>query len=352
MAFRRLKEMIDIGRLRGLAPILAVSGIVLVFTNALLFAVFGGAPRAFAPGESYIEWRYYERAADTVAALRKITGPFMVYTGMSSALEGIDPRVLASGDSCRAMPVGICATGASMSRLYELQMPLLRSGLHPSLLVICLHPSWLAAEFAEVPPESFNPLPLARGRNWRAAGRTLSWWNWISKNRYWVNQVVFKLLFAARVRLDTTAVTDPSQPPERVGFSDRDTERQDAQTLAKFQGYGWFDAGRYRREEQAQADELGAMIRAYQARGTEVRIVLMPEGSALRARIPQQPRQFLLAYFDREFHTPPLPILDFEAAMPDSGFIDEIHMNNTGRAAFSAQLARALQLCARLRPVP
>lgn len=351
----RAVDIFSLARLRPVVPVIVCLAISLFLVNACLLRLMGAAPRAFALGEAYLDWKYFERAGDIIGALQQIyrsnarvSGkPLILYTGMSTAIEGIDPHILGAQSGCNASVAGICATGASMFQMFELLTPLLDSGMRPSVLIICLHPSWLAAEFSELPPRTLNPIPALQRGNWRVAAQSISWWNWLSENRYYMNQVVFRALYTARIRLGTVGDADPWSAPQRIGFSSENTEYQNAVTLAHFQDYGWFDPRHYTHEQYAQAEFLRAIISRFRDRGTDVRIVVMPEGSGFRSHVPREATDFLLAYLSREFQTRPVPVLDFAAVIPDSDFFDQIHMNDAGRAAFTQQLAHALGTCPR-----
>lgn len=347
----RLAGAIRIVRFRGLLPVAACLGICVIALNFLLLWIAGAAPRAFALPEIYLEWSNFERAADIVSALvaaytpgpavaRK---PFLLYTGLSTALEGVDPRSLAANDGCDAPVIGICGTGGSMSDLLALQKALFRSNLRPSVAVVCIHSAWLAGMFPEFQPDSLNPIAPLRHADWREVRRRALWWNWIAQNRFYTNQAAFKILYAARVELGTVAAVDPWRVPERIGYTVHQTKAQVQAQMLYLAGLGWFDPQRYAHEQDAQSAALRQLIAGLRDRGAEVIVALMPESSAFRTRLPSEPKQYLLAYLRREFgHSAP-PVFDFQNTIADDMFSDLLHMNDGGRAAFTIQLARAIR---------
>ena len=73
-------------------------------------------------------------------------------------------------------------------------------------------------------------------------------------------------------------------------------------------------------------------------------IVVMPEQSTFRERIPDEARRFLFDQLEQAFGVPPADIWDLCDAIPDSMFWDAMHLNDEGRAEFSRQLAEAIRL--------
>jgi hypothetical protein len=347
----RLAGVISIARFKGVLPVAICLGLCLVLLDLALLWLAGAAPRAFVLPQIYLDWMRREQAADTVAGL--VTAyhsspgtakkPFLLYTGLSTAIEGIDPRTLAANDGCDFPVVGICGTGGSMSELLALQQALLRSNLRPSIAVLCIHPEWLAAMLPASPPESLNPLDPLRRADWHEAARRVRWWNWIAQNRFYVNQAAFEILSTARIKLGTIAEVDPWREPERFSFPAHQTNAQRQAQISYFAGVGWFEPSRYAQEENAQSAALRELISKLQDRGVEVLVVLMPEARAFRTRVPAEAKQYLLDYLLREFPTSAPPVFDFQGAIADDLFSDNLHMNAAGRAAFTIQLAQAIR---------
>jgi hypothetical protein len=352
-----LAARISLARYRGPLPVAASLALSVVSINFCLLWLTGAAPRGFVQAQAYLDWKYFEQAADTVAGLvhayRASPGaekkPFLLYTGLSTAIEGVDPRSLAAHDGCDAPVVGICATGGSMYTLLALQEALLRSDLSPSLVVVCLHPEWLAGLLYE-PPESLNPIGPLRRADWREAVQRILWWDWIRNSLFYSNQAAFKVLYTARLHLGTVASVDPWRQPEPSDFFAHQTDAQVQAQMARFAGFGWFDRRRYALEQETQAASLRTLISSFRARGAEVLLVILPEASAFRTRVPPEAKRFLLDYLRREFIAAPPPVFDYRDAIPDSGFSDYLHMNDAGRAEFTIRLAAAIRNTVREYP--
>ena len=72
-------------------------------------------------------------------------------------------------------------------------------------------------------------------------------------------------------------------------------------------------------------------------------VVLMPEHSSLRERMPPEAMDALLGPLDRAFGDGSPSIVDLRDSVPDSGFTDISHLNDEGRATFSPLLAEAIR---------
>ena len=110
---------------------------------------------------------------------------------------------------------------------------------------------------------------------------------------------------------------------------------------------GWYNPASYSTEGSPSRD-LAATIQEARSRGIEVVILLLPERSDLRSRVPADAMNCLNETLARGFggdHFP--PIIDLRGAIADGQFHDTLHLNQRGRAETSRRLAEHL----RKRPV-
>jgi len=344
-----IARAVSMARFQGVFPVVLALGVCLLAINLSLLWLTGPAPRYFVLPQVYLDWQYFNAAADTVAGLVTAYGhgaankPFLLYAGLSTAVEGIDPRILQANDGCDAPVVGICGTGGSMQEMLALQAAFLRSNLRASVAVLCIHPAWLAGMFSEPPPDSLNPIDPLRQGDWREAANRMRWWIWLVQNRFYANQVAFKFLYNMRLNLGTVAHVDPWREPQPLGFAAHQTLAQLQAQMAYLVRLGWFNAARYAHEQDTQAAALNQLISQLRSRGVRVLVVLMPETSIFRANEPAGPKQFLLDDLGRAFQSSDPPVFDFQNAIPDDLFSDLIHMNAGGRTEFSHKLAQAIK---------
>jgi len=113
--------------------------------------------------------------------------------------------------------------------------------------------------------------------------------------------------------------------------------------LDSFEGYGWFDRAHYAMYRDTEEKALLDLISNLRAGGSEVLLVMMPETSTLRARVPAEEQPFLVDSVQRHFVANSPAILDLRSSMPDDMFIDYAHLNEAGRTEFTLLLARALR---------
>ena len=104
---------------------------------------------------------------------------------------------------------------------------------------------------------------------------------------------------------------------------------------------GYYDPRAFSRSHE-QAASLVKLIEQLQARRAMVVIVLTPEHSTLRQRVPPEAMAALLDPLTRRFAQDIPPIIDVRDAIPDSGFTDISHLNDAGRALFTPLLAEMI----------
>ncbi len=350
---RFLTSILD---LRRGAPLIAVGAalvVALIGLNLALLATLGPAPAWLVPTNEPLAWQTVEQAESRAAGL-KAQGAFnrseacLLYLGMSSAREGIDPAVLQRESNRRT--VGLCGSGSGMYRLVLMAEPFVRRKMHADLVLLCIHAVWLAGNPTPQPPSSINPVPMAMQGDWRQMLSRLRWWGWMNNNRVYVNHLAREGTYSVRRAIGAIAADDdPWRAPDRLGYPPHQSERQLARQWQGFTGSGWFDVASTARRRQAQGDALRQVIRTFCGQGTEVVVVMMPEHSRLRNAVPPETTRYLVDLVQqercREDRAPSLE--DFRDRIEDEHFSDYAHLNDDGRAEFSRILAKAV----RARPI-
>ncbi len=347
-----MSSFVDFRRYRGLTAVGIPVVLLACAVNQLLLMTTGPSPAWLVPVQIPMYWQQIEIAEAKVKGLAQATYsstgedlPFLLYLGMSTAGEGIEPRLLADPESFYGnRVVGLCGAGGSMDRFRSLADPLFRYNIRPQLTLLCIHAAWLVGHPSKAPPSSLSLLEAIRLRNVHEFRSRLFWHAWICKNRTSINHAIRTFLFALRIRLDIIpADRGPWEAPERHGFPVYARPDFLRYQLDNLQGYGWFDANSYALHQQSQGDALRNIIQELQKRGSEVVIVLMPEQSEIRNKIPTVARNFLEQTLATEVDGTVLPIWKFVDAIPDEMFSDYFHMNDAGRFEFSTQLANRLR---------
>ena len=104
---------------------------------------------------------------------------------------------------------------------------------------------------------------------------------------------------------------------------------------------GWFDASSYSRDG-ASSQHLTSIIRLARGRQAEVVVILRPERSDLRSKIPGVAMEFITETLSREFGDDPPPLINLRDAAPDEDFHDTLHLKQSGRLMESRRLVEAL----------
>ena len=109
-----------------------------------------------------------------------------------------------------------------------------------------------------------------------------------------------------------------------------------------FADCGVYEPATYARVPKASA-ALIDIIKRFRTEKAVVVVLLMPEHSWLRQRIPPETRQMADALFRQAFPEDPPPLLDFREALDDSGMADLTHPNGKGRERCSRLLGAEIR---------
>jgi hypothetical protein len=176
-----------------------------------------------------------------------------------------------------------------------------------------------------------------------ATGAT-AWW--IVDNRARIHVGLRSVLVDARstvarwAGLDADALAahrlqDP-WPPRLLYHDMHAPEAHLARQMAQWQAFGWFDE-RLFSTRSAEARAFAAQLDAATRFAPHTLVVLMPESSALRARVPERAGATLQELVAAQA-APSIRLLDLRAALPDTMFHDHVHLNRDGRARLSMLL--------------
>lgn len=336
----RAPRAVEPRRLLPLLRMLALLAGGLVASNVALLAVFGADPPVLHLDESPPQW------ADLAAQGRKVSGALAqvprerlaAVVGASTAIHGLDPEQLAELDPLHRRWLVLGAGGHSFTKLEVLTDTLAAMAFAPPLQLLAVHPSWLVGEAgADANEDAARHSP----------------WNWTGRHRADVRNAVVADLHFARLGLGLRAGFSPAaffapdpepwkpRPPPRNPLPANVRVKQDQQ----FEGFGWFDQGRYEAEAVApQAESLVRIVRGMRAAGTRVILVLMPEDSAVRARVPAVALERLQLVLASAFGADAPPVLDLRDAMPDDAFRDRVHIKHEagGRDVLTRRLQERL----------
>lgn len=172
---------------------------------------------------------------------------------------------------------------------------------------------------------------LATFGGWRARAERA----WGGLDPWYPRRAATQDLAVSWVRALLRLPTPEPPPDDWHGYDGRDPERH-ARNTAAWERLGVFSADAI---AAPHARTVEAIVRTCREAGVPLTIVSMPEPSDLRARYAPGAREA----FDALLAAQGVDTLDLFAAVPDSGFYDQAHVNAEGRAVATARLAAHLE---------
>jgi hypothetical protein len=314
--------VIDLSRYRALVH--AVGGVLLVLVaiDLALRLAFGIAPPALLRA-SFHNTGNRELVAGRVSAVLASgadAAPLAVIVGSSSAADGLVPARLAAADPARRRWLNLATTGSSFDELRYTFGPMFASGLRAEVVVVAVHPGWFAGKVVGDPVLDALMLP------------ELPQTSWLLFNRGTLQHLARSALANARERMllglgvrfaDVYApVEDPWR--ERV-LPEKWTHNLGDGQLDLWRHKRWFEAAWFERADEevaAAADVFAGCARV----GRRVVVVLMPESSMLRAKMPAAAE----AALRRAIGAGGPEVVDLRAVVPDAEFADHIHVGPPG----------------------
>jgi hypothetical protein len=334
-----MARLVDLDRFRALVLVIgAVLGVLAAIDIGLRLSL-GEMPRALLRA-SFHDERLHDEVASRVSAVvaKRAPGdpPLAVVVGSSSARAGLRPPALAAADPAHHRWLNLAGTGSSFDELRHTFAPLFASDLDADVVVIAVHPGWLAGRIVGDP--AFDTILVSRSaprRSWLLfhQGRlsAMAHASLASIRERW--------LLALGVRFD--AIYPPDADPWRgydVAHGVLDFTRDQGQ-IAMWTRKRWFEPAWYARASEERAN-AAAVVAGCQRVARRVVVVLMPESSALRAAMPPEAEAALRSAL-ATLPTPPR-VIDLRAAIPDALFADHIHLNEHGATILSMLVARAI----------
>ena len=329
-------QIFDFGRCRSFIGLGLLLALMLEAINTLLILIYGWNPPATLP------LKFTEVAESKARNLERIfppssdrAEPFLVYLGASSAAEAIDAQRLAADDAYGAPVCGICGIFPGFKVTQLLAEPLIRRGVRPRTVVLCIHTGYLAVG----PKGGVNESPSIG-----EFVKSLLSLQHITRNRTRINNSIRQTIFQMRQSLE---IAEPDQspwvPPDRMGYAHHNPSEYLKTQFAALSKAGWFDTEAYALVQERNADILIDLLRHFHRFGSDTRLVLLPEHTALRDGIPQSAHQYLRDRLLRDLGDVTPEIWNFVDTIPDHMFADYIHVNDDGRSKFTELLADKLR---------
>lgn len=261
--------------------------------------------------------------------------------GLSNVREAVSLKVVSeeAGLPCRYLGLG--AAGMGMPDLAAQARLLLGSELRPDLVLLGIGPHQLVDTRPKPNALHANFFDLLRRGDLRNAAIEIRNGVWVFARRQDVSITVETALLDARaamfrwfgVHLQDSAANHRSPWREmiRAIFVEHFSEATLREEEQFFQDLGVFERETYDNSPKASASLIG-LIQGLRKRGAVVVVVLMPEHSRLRKRMPPNVSTVVTTPLQKAFGAEAPPVLDLRDAVADAGFVDLSHLNPTGAA--------------------
>ena len=357
----------DLSRARGLLTALSAVAAVMMAYSLILHATLGRAATWLHDrGQAFMVPNSIEVGARRVLGIRRERDSSMVdprshlglLIGPSVLQQGIDPAILTTelGEDYRWANLR-CSAPAHENNL--LTKVIYQSGLRPDALIVVCNPGILVADLdtrADRPRPDLEGLrdDLAHRRLERVRADLIDLtfvpWNFAFPSRGQIFTLVDRFLFFTKLRMfqsrgwgvESLYAPDPRPWVEDYpGSAPPDAEVD--RSIMQFIGIkGWLDPAQYRSDGPTFA-LLRELFEITHAHGTRSFILLVPESSPYRAKLPPNRAEHLTTTLSRVLGDAAPVILDYREVAPDEDFINVNHLNPQGRINLTRRLARDLR---------
>jgi hypothetical protein len=357
----------DLRRARGLLTALSAVSAVMMAYSLILHATLGRAETwLHDQGQAFMVPNSIEVGARRVLGIRRERESGLVDSkshlglliGPSVLQQGIDPAVLTTelGEDYRWANLR-CSAPAHENNL--LTQVIYQSGLRPDALIVVCNPGILVADRdtrADRPRPDLASLrdhlvhrQLERVRA-DLIDLTFVPWNLAFPSRGQVFTLVDRFLFLTKLRMFQSrgwGLESLYAPDTRPWVEDypasAPADDEVNRNIMQFIGIkGWLDPTQYRSDGTSFA-LLRELFEITQAHGTRSFILLVPESSAYRAKLPANRAEHLMTTLPRLLGDAAPVILDYREVAPDADFININHLSPQGRINLTKRLARDLK---------
>ncbi len=356
----------DLRRARGLLIALSAVAAVMMAYSVILHATLGRAETWLHDrGQAFMVPNSIEVGARRVLGIRRERESGLVDSkshlglmiGPSVLQQGIDPAVLTAelGEDYRWANLR-CSAPAHENNL--LTKVIYRSGLRPDALIVVCNPGILVADLdtrADRPRPDLGTLrdDLAHRRLERVRADLIDLtfvpWNLAFPSRGQVFTLVDRFLFLTKLSMFQSrgwGVESLYAPDPRPWFEyyppSAPADDEVNRNIMRFIGIkGWLDPAQYRSDGTSFA-LLRDLFQITHAHGTRSFILLVPESSAYRAKLPPNRAEHLMTTLPRVLGDAAPVILDYREVAPDEDFININHLSPQGRINLTRRLARDL----------
>ena len=358
----------DLGRLRGPGLALAAVALGLGGLWAALRWATDCRPGWFPAVPSKMDVSALERAGARIARVARDGRPgnrLGVVLGSSSMQSALDPARLADGyGEGPARWLNLCGPDESPLDLARIARLLDRAGGRPSVAVVGINLPALASPGdllsdaipADPAPYAFRPSSPTRPPA-SAAARLLRSLDRLARDagdRLYPNFLKFHhiknlalfegrvaILLAAGAGIDGAFAPAPDDWTPPAAWTAPATEEFRDWQAREYARKGWFSADAFG-PDGPNVRALEELVVGLRRRGARVVLVLLPESSRLRGRVPPEAMRRLSALLSSLPSDDAPELLDLRAALDDAALVDLVHLAIPGRQEATRRVARLL----------
>lgn len=253
---------------------------------------------------------------------------FGLALGTSTLKQALDKTPL---ENVTGVPwMTMCGSGPSVVRLKRHLTPFLESDVRAEWILLGLSPYWLANKKDEsLPMLPTSGSPSAFGSYAKLSRST-------GQKMFFTSLGQLQLAIGARGR-PAGVRGDWRFGDAKDGFADAEFWADQIEGMER--SYGAFDKESYSSQNE-ESRALKVLLQELSSHTEHLYVILMPEHSELRAKLPHIAEQTLLKVVEDSGVS--LTLLDLRVSREDRMFYDYCHLNTDGRAVFSEETAKVL----------
>jgi hypothetical protein len=350
--------MVQLSRYRGIAVVVGSLLVVWAIIDLTLTGLVGFTGCWLPNGEAPTDSQVYRVTGARISSMLLhpepvgvgTSSPLGVLFGQSSLGSSVDTKVLEEHDALPMRWLNLHGWGTSINLMSDITELLFLSRLKPNVVVIAINPFMLIG----------IDFPTQHALLAKQEGKRLKAWIWLYNNRFVLNHG--SRLLTHRIKLGLCRMFGFSfrsvfpALPEHVVPGPRkrlpaESPAAQAERLAWYQKFGWYDPGRYS-PDSSNARSLVEVVRMSREMGAAVCIVLMPEHSAHRKKIPGEAIRCFAEINRINFPDHPVPVYDLRDTVPDDLFLDVVHPGIDAMTPVSILVGRCAKDLVSGRPAP
>jgi hypothetical protein len=344
--------MFELTRYRGLATvgagILVAMGVADISLTLMLGFIGRWLPHGEYPTPSEVFARTGELIAGVMQAPEKVGIGTDIQLGVLLGQSGLgaaaDTKVLTERHGAPIRWLNLHGWGSSIHGIHDVYDLIRIGGLKPNIVVLAINPFMLVGDTIH----DSHPYLIKK------QGKRLKPWVWIYNNRRLLNDGVRIALHHLKLELCQTfgfglsalypPYPDPWHRPSGPRRADQESAEERAERLEYDEHLGWFDATRYS-PESSNSRALVEIVREARRAGAKVCIILLPEHSAFRDRIPPEAVSCFAEINRINFAEDPVPVYNLRKRLSDEQFSDLQHVSVRAMEQISIVIANCVRDC-------